>query len=170
MNGSIRRKLIEVEDQSGLIEQRFKRAITLDRNWRESRRKEERLKGRKENNRALAPRLNHQGTLGQALPWPQVWPRRQETPQQWVLMGPVLIEDMERTNTVIAISQQKTGFPQKNPYTMDVDRENRNCYACREFRHLARHCRNRGMEMNRRIEVDQNTNNLNGEGGLGSSN
>ena len=112
------------------------------------------MRGRKETNRALAPRSNQQGALGQALPWPQVWPRRQETPQQWVLMGPVLIEDMERTNTVMAISQQKTGFPQKNPYTMDVDRrENRSCYAYGRFGHLARNYRNRGM-MNRRIEVD----------------
>jgi len=86
-------------------------------------------------------------------------------------MGFVLIEDMERTNTVMATPQQRIGFPQKNPYTMDVDRrENRSCYACGRFGYLARNCRNREM-MNRRIEVDQDSNNnLNGEGGLRSPN
>jgi len=59
MNGSIRRKLLEAENQPGSIEQWFKRAITLDRNWRESRREEERLRGKKENNGALTPRLNN---------------------------------------------------------------------------------------------------------------
>jgi len=41
MNGSIRRKLIEAENQPGSIEQWFKRAVALDHNWRESRREEE---------------------------------------------------------------------------------------------------------------------------------
>ena len=48
MNRVIRRKLMEAENQPGSIEQWFRRAIALDRNWRESRREEERLKGRKE--------------------------------------------------------------------------------------------------------------------------
>ena len=48
MNGVIRRKLIEAENQPGSIEQWFRRAIAFDRNWRESRREEERLRGRKE--------------------------------------------------------------------------------------------------------------------------
>jgi len=68
------------------------------------------------------------------------------------------MEGVERTNAVIATPQQRAGFSQRNLYTMDVDRrENRNC-------------RNR-MGMNRRMEVDQDSNNnLNGEGGLGSPN
>jgi len=37
MNGGIRRKLMEAENQLGSIEQWFKKAITLDYNWRESR-------------------------------------------------------------------------------------------------------------------------------------
>jgi len=68
MNRSIRRKLMEVENQPGTIKQWFKRAITLDRNYRESRRKEERLRGKKENNGAPAPRLNNQEVFGQSLP------------------------------------------------------------------------------------------------------
>jgi len=76
MNGSIRRKLMEAENQLATIEHWFKRAIVLDRNYRESRREEERLKRKKETNGALAPRTNQQGALGQLLPQPQVWPRR----------------------------------------------------------------------------------------------
>ena len=76
MNRSVRRKLIEAENQLATIEHWFKRAIALDCNWRESKREEERLRGKKETNGVLALRLNNQGTSGQALPWPQVWPRR----------------------------------------------------------------------------------------------
>ena len=39
---------MEVENLPASIEQWYKRATALDRNWRESRRKEERLRGRKE--------------------------------------------------------------------------------------------------------------------------
>jgi len=167
MNGSIRRKLMKAENQPCSIEQWFKRAIALDRNWRKSRREEERLQGKKETNGAPTPRLNQQGALGQSLPQPQVWPRRQETPQQRVPTGPAPMEGVERTNAAMATPQQRAGFSQRNPYAMDVDRrKNQNCYTCG---HLARNCRNRMM--NRRMEVDQNSNsNLNGEEGLGSSN
>jgi len=65
MNRSIRRKLMEAESQLGSIEQWFKRAITLDRNYRESRREEKRLREKKETNGALAPRLNNQGVTTQ---------------------------------------------------------------------------------------------------------
>jgi len=88
------------------------------------------------------------------LPQPQVWPKRQKTPQQQAPIGPAPMEDVERTNAAMVTPQQRTGFPQRNPYTMDVDRgENRNCYACGGFGHLARNSRNRGMT-NRRMEVD----------------
>jgi len=172
MNRSIRRKLMEAENQPGSIEQWFKRAIALDRNYRESRREEERLREKKENNGASAPRLNNRETFGQSLPWPQVWPKRQETPQQWVPIGLTPMEGVERTNAAMVTPQQRTGFPQKNPYAMDVDRrENKNCYAYGEFEHLARNCRNRRMGINKRMEVDQDSdNNLNGEEGLGSPN
>jgi len=50
---------------------------------------------------------------------------------------------------------------------MDVDRrENRNCYVCGGFGHLARNCRNRGIGMNRKIEMEQNNNNLKEEWNL----
>jgi len=48
INGVIRRRLMESENQLGSIEQWYKRATALDRNWRESRREEERLRGKKE--------------------------------------------------------------------------------------------------------------------------
>ena len=48
MNGAIRRKLIEVENQPGSIEQWFRRATALDRNWRETRKEEEKLRGKRE--------------------------------------------------------------------------------------------------------------------------
>ena len=48
MNGEIRRKLMEVENPLVSIEQWYKRATALDRNWRKSRREVERLRGKKE--------------------------------------------------------------------------------------------------------------------------
>jgi len=48
MNGDIRRKLMEAENQPASIEQWYKRATALDRNWRESRQEEERLRRKKE--------------------------------------------------------------------------------------------------------------------------
>ena len=51
MNGRIRRKLIEAENPPTSIEQWYRRATALDRNQRESRREEERLRGKKGNSR-----------------------------------------------------------------------------------------------------------------------
>ena len=48
MKGEIRRKLMEAENPLASIEQWYRRATTLDKNWRESRREEERLRGKKE--------------------------------------------------------------------------------------------------------------------------
>ena len=48
INGGIRRKLMKVENLLASIEQWYKRATALDRNWRESRREEERLREKKE--------------------------------------------------------------------------------------------------------------------------
>jgi len=47
MNSAIRRKLMKAEQQPGTIEQWYDRAMALNRNWRESRREEERLRGKK---------------------------------------------------------------------------------------------------------------------------
>ena len=58
MNSTIRRRLMEAENQPGSIEQWYRRATALDCNWRESKREEERLKGKRESNGALIPRLN----------------------------------------------------------------------------------------------------------------
>jgi len=44
INGGIRRKLMEAENPPTSIEQWYRRATALDRNWRESRREEERLR------------------------------------------------------------------------------------------------------------------------------
>ena len=44
MNRGIRKKLMELENPPTSIEQWYQRATALDRNWRESRRKEERLR------------------------------------------------------------------------------------------------------------------------------
>ena len=48
MNGGIRRKLMEAENLLASIEQWYRRATALDRNWRESKREEERLREKKE--------------------------------------------------------------------------------------------------------------------------
>jgi len=48
MNRGIRRKLMKAENPPTSIEQWYRRAMALDRNWRESKREEERLKGKKE--------------------------------------------------------------------------------------------------------------------------
>ena len=44
INGGIRRKLMEAENPPTSIEQWYRRATALERNWRESRREEERLR------------------------------------------------------------------------------------------------------------------------------
>jgi len=92
--------------------------------------------------------------------------------QQRVPIGPAPMEGMERTNTaIVRFQQQGAGLLLRNPYAMDVDKSRRNCYICRGFGYLARHCRNWGTRMNRRIEVEEDNNsNLNGEEGLGSPN
>ena len=88
-------------------------------------------------------------------------------PQQWVSMGPVPMEGVKRTNAVMVNSQQRVGPPPRNPYTMDIDRSRRNCYTCGGFGHIAKHCKNRRMGVNRRMEVElDNDSNLNGEGSL----
>ena len=52
MNRGIRRKLMEAEDPPAFIEQWYRKAIALDRKWRESRKEEERLRKKKVGGRA----------------------------------------------------------------------------------------------------------------------
>jgi len=150
MNGGIRRKLMEAENPPTSIENWYRRATALDRNWRESRREEERLK-KKEVGGGGVPKQERQN-----LPRPLVWQRRQPLPQQ-ATTGPAPMEGVERTNAVVVrgAGQGAGGPPRRDPFAMEVDR-GRNCYACGEFGHMARNCRNRGMRGrvgdNRRVE------------------
>jgi len=73
MNGGIRRKLMEAENPPTSIENWYRRAMALDRNWRESRREEERL--RKKEGEGV--QKQEQRT---SLPQPLVWQRRQPLP------------------------------------------------------------------------------------------
>jgi len=86
INGEIRRKLMEAENPPASIEQWYKRATALDRNWRESKREEERLREKKEMTGG-APKQEQR----QNMPLPLVWQRRQMHPQQ-ATTGPALIE------------------------------------------------------------------------------
>ena len=148
------------------IEQWYRRAMALDRNWRESRREEERLRGRKE--QGGVPKQEKQ-----SLPRPLVWQRRQPLPQQ-ATTGPAPMEGVERTNAVVVRGQgQGVGIPpRRDPYAMEINR-GRNCFACRGFGHMACHCRNRGRGRpmdGRRVEYGEerikeildNSNNLKG--------
>jgi len=108
-----------------------------------------------------------------------VWQRRQKMLSQQVTIGPALIKGVERTNTVMARPQQQdTVFLPRNPYAMEVDRSDRNCYNSGGFGHLVKHCRNRGTENRigerrrleyegqRREEEGKGSSNLNGKGNL----
>jgi len=148
INGGIRRKLMEAENPPTSIENWYRRATALDRNWRESRKEEERLRGKKETTGGGAPKQEQIQSLPQLL----VWQRRQPLPQQ-VTTGPAPMEGVERTNAVVVRGQGQGGGipPRWDPFAMEVNR-GRNCYACGGFRHMARNCRNRGRMM-RRAEI-----------------
>ena len=92
MNRGIRRKLMEAENLPASIEQWYRRATALDRNWRESRREEKRLKKKEVGGGKQEQR--------QILPQPLVWQRRQPLPQQ-AITGPAPMEGVERTNAVV---------------------------------------------------------------------
>jgi len=62
MNGAIRRKLIEAENQPDSIKQWYRRAMALDRNWRESKREKERMREKKEQ-RGGAPKQEQRQNL-----------------------------------------------------------------------------------------------------------
>jgi len=95
MNGGIRRKLMEVENSPTSIENWYRRVTALDRNWRESRREEERLRGKKE---AMggAPKQEQR----QIMPCLKVRQSRRH-PHQQVTIQTVMIDGVERTNVVV---------------------------------------------------------------------
>ena len=70
MNGGIRRKLMEAENLLTSIENWFRRATALDRNWRESRREKERLRKKEVGG---GTQKQERQSLSQLL----VWQRRQ---------------------------------------------------------------------------------------------
>ena len=151
INGGIRRKLMESENPPTSIELWYRRAMALDRNWRESRREKERLRGKKEPGGGAPKQEQRQSLLR-----PLMWQRRQPLPQQ-VTTGPAPMEGVEKTNAVVVKGQgQGAGIPpRRDPFAMEVD-QSRNCYACGGFGHMACHCRNWGQRgrvvENRRVE------------------
>ena len=72
------------------------------------------------------------------------------TTSQQATMGPAPMEGIERINVVVVrglgvgAGQNIGVLPRWDPYAMEVDQE-RNCYACGGFGHMARHCRNQGQ-------------------------
>ena len=148
MNGEIRRKLIEAENPPSSIEQWYRRAMALDRNWRESRREEERLRKKEVGEGQKQER--------QSLPRPLVWQKRQPLPQQ-VTTEPAPIEGVERTNVVVVReSGQGAGIPpRRDLFAMEIDRS-QNCYVCGGFGHMVCNCKNQGQRgrvvENRRVE------------------
>ena len=99
MNEGIKRKLMEAENPPASIEQWYRRATALDRNWRESRREEKRLREKKEQE-GEAPKQEQ----CQILPRSLVWQKRQ-IPTQQVTTGPVLMEGIKRMNAVVVRGQ-----------------------------------------------------------------
>ena len=67
INGGIRRKLIETENLPVSIKQWYRIETAIDRNWREIRMEEERLRGKKEVGGGM------QKQEKQLLPRPLVW-------------------------------------------------------------------------------------------------
>ena len=95
MNEGIRKKLMEVENPPTSIEQWYRKATVLDRNWKESRREEKRLRGKKEHG-GEAPKQEQKQIMLQSL----VWQRKQQLSQQ-VITRPAPMKGVERTNAVV---------------------------------------------------------------------
>ena len=113
MNGGIRRKLMEAENLPASIEQWYRRATALDRNWRESRKEEKRLRKKE---------IGGQKQERQNLPRPLVWQRRQPVPQQ-ATTGPAPMEGIERKNAVIVRGVGQGGGvpPRRDLFAIEVD-------------------------------------------------
>ena len=90
INGVIRHKLIKAEYFPRNLQQLYKRVITLNMDWKESRREEE--------IRKLRIKTNYNCKCKR-------WPKRQEL--QWMLIKLALIDGVEeRTNAVMVNLQQ----------------------------------------------------------------
>jgi len=85
------------------------------------------------------------------------------------------MEGVKRTNAAVVrgqragVGQNVEPLQRRDSFAMEVD-WGRNCYACREFGHMARHCRNWGQRgrvaENRKVEygggrIEEIMNNLN---------
>jgi len=109
---------MELENPPTSIEQWYRRAMALDRNWRESRREEERLRKKEVEGGKQEQR--------QSLPRSLVWQRRQPLPQQ-ATIGPAPMEGVERTNAVVVrgsgtgVGQNVGGPPRRDSFAMDID-------------------------------------------------
>jgi len=132
LNGAIRRKLAEAEEPPTTIEEWQERAVRLDRNQRQSR-VEEKMLGR-----------------NAARPGGNVQPRGV---QRW--------GDSRGGNTFNGGGYQPG--PRRDPNAMDVDRgtgEDRKCYHCGKFGHMARNCWDRNKA--RVVETPQESAKENG--------
>ena len=108
---------MEAENPPASIEQWYRRATALNRNWRESRKEEERIKGKEEKK---TPKLWQQSALNNRESKVQVWLRRQEIQQQRTTRGPAPMEGVERTNAVVVRGQgQNAGIREKEKTEQD---------------------------------------------------
>ena len=95
------------------------------------------------------------------MPLSQIWPKRQEVQQMSAI--PALIEEVERTNTMVVRNLlQKQGEREegirRDLYVIDVNKEI-NCYSCGGFGHVAKNFRNQSIVcQERRIEYRNNLN------------
>ena len=73
------------------------------------------------------------------------------------------MKGVKKINIVIVHPNQQAEFALYNSYAIKVNRENKNCYNHKKFRHLAKNCRNRRIEesirQGRRLEYRENENN-----------
>ena len=120
MNRTVYQRLMKLEQQPVSIKQWYEWAINLDRNQRESRREEKRLREQYKQGPQI-PRSNNQEVQQKQMSQSQGWPRRQEALQQQALTGPTPIEGIERMNAVIVHLNQQAGLALCNTYTMEVD-------------------------------------------------
>ena len=116
MNRAIRRKLMEAEKQPGSIEQWFKRAIALDRNWKESRREKERI--REIEKRQEQKRIN----------------------EKWRRIEKIRIIEEKKADKEW---RHQEIWERKREENRQRAMEERKCFRYRGFGHIVSHCRNK---------------------------